>query len=99
MDKKIQKMEKQDIKSTLGTAMLICDLIQETNKKSSPRDKMTVFSEQAGNIARALVENGVVDENIITKFLEEDHTELVEDFFELWGKTRKICIGICGKKE
>ena len=93
VDKLIKKLDPKDIKSTVSLVMFICDIIEKTHSNNENKDKVLLFLQSADIIAEKLVAKKLISKEL-AKDLDK-YTDIAEDFYEMWGKTRKYCSWAC----
>lgn len=96
VDKLIKKLDHKDIKNTISLVMFICDIIEETHNAEN-EDKVQLFLSHANEIAQKLVQSDLISQDLVKDL--DSYVEIAEDFYELWGKTKKHCTWICKSKK
>lgn len=95
IDNLIKKMQHKNIKSTMSLVMFICDIIEKTHNAENT-NKVKLFLSHAEQIAQKLVDAKIVSADKVKDV--DTYVDIAEDFYELWGKTKKHCLIICRSK-
>jgi hypothetical protein len=95
IDKLIKKLDPKDIKSTMSLIMFICDIIEKTHNAENT-DKIQLFLSHSDAIAQKLVDAKLISQDLVKDL--DKYTDIVEDFYKLWGKTKHHCLWICKSK-
>lgn len=95
INKIIKKTDYKNIKSTISLVMYICDIIEKSSSSNGEekKDKVKLFLDHSEEIAQKLVTANIIS-SVLVKDLN-NYVDIVEDFYELWGKTKKHCKFSC----